>query len=115
MAALVPGGWPQLMADNRAKVLAARDLLCAALDVPPPAPDEMIGSIAAVPLPPLRVPPQAPSLHDPLQDHLWFQHRIEVPVIDWPSPPVRVIRVSAQLYNAPAQYQLLADQLRALR
>ncbi len=115
MARLLPGGWPALMAQNHHRACDARDRLCAALDVPPPAPDAMLGSMAAVLLPPLRVPPQPPSLFDPLQDHLWRQHRIEVPVIDWPSPRVRLIRVSAQAYNAPGQFQFLADQLRALR
>ncbi len=115
MARLLPGGWPALMAQNHQRACDARDRLCAALDVPPPAPDAMLGSMAAVLLPPLRVPPQPPSLFDPLQDFLWHQHRIEVPIIDWPSPPVRLIRVSAQAYNAPGQFQFLADQLRALR
>ncbi len=113
--ALLPGGWSALMAHNHDLVLQARDILCAALDVPPPAPDAMLGSLAAIPLPPLRVPSQAPSLFDPLQDYLWHQHRLEVPVIDWPSPRVRLIRVSAQAYNTLEQYQLLADLLRALR
>jgi isopenicillin-N epimerase len=75
----------------------------------------MLGTLAAIVLPDLQVPPQMPSLFDPLQDYLWLEHRVEVPVIDWPSPRVRVIRISAQAYNAPAQYQFLADLLRALR
>ena len=115
LAGLLPGGWPALMAHNRQGALDARDRLCAALEVPPPAPDAMLGSMAAVLLPPLRVPPQPPSLFDSLQDFLWREHRIEVPVIDWPSPRVRVVRVSAQVYNTAGQFQWLADQLRALR
>ncbi len=115
MAQLQPGGWPARQAANHALVLQARDLLCAALDVPPPAPDAMLGAMAAIPLPPLRVPPQPPSLFDPLQDHLWHAHGIEVPVMDWPSPRVRLIRISAQAYNSLDQFHFLADQLRALR
>ena len=115
MAQLQPGGWPARQAANHALVLQARDLLCAALDVPPPAPDAMLGAMAAIPLPPLSVPPQPPSLFDPLQDHLWHAHGIEVPVMDWPSPRVRLIRISAQAYNSLDQFHFLADQLRALR
>ena len=51
MGSLLPGGWPALMAHNRMTALAARDRLCTALGVPPPAPDSMIGSLAALPVP----------------------------------------------------------------
>lgn len=115
LATLLPGGWPAVMAHNRYLVRQARDLVCAALDVPPPAPDDMLGSLAAIPLPPLHLPDQPPSLFDPLQDWLWHQHRVEIPVIDWPSPRIRVIRLSAQLYNTVADYQFLADLLRSVR
>ena len=55
MGSLLPGGWPELMAANHALALAGRDLLCAALGVEAPAPDVMLGSMAAVPLPPERL------------------------------------------------------------
>ena len=51
MGSLLPGGWPELMAANHDLALAARDLLCEAFDVDPPAPDDMLGSMATVPLP----------------------------------------------------------------
>src|SRR5262245_56474118 len=52
MGKLVSGGWPALMARNRALALAARELLCAAAGTPPGCPEEMIGSLASVILPP---------------------------------------------------------------
>ena len=112
LGALLPGGWPALMAHNRATALAARRTLCAALGVAAPSPDGMIGSLAAVPVP---VPdPGGPRRPDPLQTALFDRFGIEVPVFTWPSPAVRLLRVSAQLYNTPADFERLAAALRAL-
>lgn len=103
------GGWPAVRAHNHALVLEARDLLLAAWgSPPPPAPDALLGSLATIPLPPLR-PIPARGGFDPLADALFFDHRIEVPIIPWPTG--RAIRVAAQLYNAPADYQRLRDAL----
>jgi isopenicillin-N epimerase len=46
-----------------------------------------------------------------LQDVLREKHRIEVPLISWPAPPQRVLRISAQVYNSLPQYELLAQAL----
>jgi isopenicillin-N epimerase len=51
---------------------------------------------------------------DPLQDQLLARYAIEIPVIPWPAFPKRLIRISAQLYNSRAQWELLADALRGL-
>jgi isopenicillin-N epimerase len=108
---LLPGGWPAVMAANHALVLAGREALCRALGIPAPAPPEMLGSLAAVPLPDGRGPLAEAPWHDPLQERLWFEHRIEVPVFAWPAPPRRLLRISAQLYNSPAEYARLAAVL----
>jgi isopenicillin-N epimerase len=114
VASLVDGGWPEVMRRNHALALRARDLLCTALAIAPPAPDEMIGSMASVPLPDGDATPP-PMLHgDALQDRLLFEHRIEVPVVPWPQPPKRLVRISAQLYNRIDEYERLADILRTL-
>lgn len=111
---LHPGGLPALRANNRALALYARDRLCAALGVPAPAPDDMIGHLAAVPLPDGAPEPQKTSLYsDPLQDAL-YARGIEVPIIPWPKPPARLVRISAQAYNAKEQYDRLADALTEL-
>lgn len=113
MGNLLPGGWPELMQRNRALALEARDILCAALRLPKPCPDSMIGSLAAMPLPDGEsvAPPKSPLYLDPLQEQLWREHRIEVPVIPWPKPPGRVLRISAQMYNSRRQYEALAAAL----
>lgn len=114
MGALLPGGWDELRARNRALALAARRVVSAAVGTAPAAPDEMIGALAAIPVadgddP---TPPASPLYIDALQDALLERHRIEVPVILWPAAPHRLVRVSAQLYNDLGQYQALAGALR---
>jgi len=36
-----------------------------------------------------------------------------VPVFSWPAPPKRLLRISVQLYNSAAQYQSLANVVKA--
>jgi isopenicillin-N epimerase len=115
MGTLLPGGWDELRARNRAMVLSGRAAICRALNIASPCPDEMIGSLAAMPLPPGSTDPPASALYaDPLQQVLLERWGIEVPVIPWPAPPERLIRISAQLYNRPEQYELLAEALAEL-
>jgi isopenicillin-N epimerase len=112
---LVPGGWPEVMRRNHDLVLAARRLLAAALRIAPPAPESMLGALAAVPLPdgdPLVTP--SPQWMDPLQQLLVEEHRIEVPIFPWPAPPRRLLRISAQLYNDLEEYRRLATVLSSL-
>ena len=107
---LVPGGWPALMARNRALALDARRRLCAATGTPPPCPDDMVGSLASVRLPDgtAEVGWRRP---DPLQQRLFEDWRIEVPVMSWPAAPRRLVRISAQLYNRREHYERLAQAL----
>lgn len=108
LGALLPGGMPALQAHNHEQALAGRALLCRALGQPAPAPAAMLGSLASVPLPPASAPPGAAG-RDALQQALFERHRIEVPVMRWAGP--RVVRISPQLYNSPAQYEYLAHAL----
>jgi len=103
LGALLPGGWPALMAQNHALALEARGVLGQALGVAAPTPDDMIGALAALPL------PDGPSVA--LQETLLARFGIEVPIIPWPLPPGRLVRVSCQLYNTRAQYERLATAL----
>lgn len=103
LGSLLPGGWPQLMAHNHELAIAARQRLCHALDQPLPCPNEMIGSLAVVPLP--------DGDWQALQQALWEQYRIEVPIIPWLTPLSRQLRISAQLYNYFDQYEYLAKAL----
>ena len=113
MASLLPDGWPGIMAANRALALAARKVLCASLEIAEPCPAEFIGSLAAVPIPDAAPAAMArlPFNEYPLQDALREKYRIEVPLISWPAPPKRVLRISAQVYNSLPQYEFLAKML----
>lgn len=62
------------------------------------------GSMAHVPLP--------PGDRAKLQEALWHQHHIEVPVVDWNGR--RYIRVSCHFYNSPEQIDGLVVALREL-
>jgi isopenicillin-N epimerase len=115
MSRLLPGGWPALRRHNHELVVSARRLLCRTLGVEPPCPDGMVGSLASLPLPPGSAePPTSPLYSDPLQSELLQRWAIEVPVIPWPRPPQRLIRISAQLYNRPADYEKLSRALAEL-
>jgi isopenicillin-N epimerase len=103
LGGLLPGGWISLVQRNHELALEARDLMCSVLGIAAPAPDEMLGCMATVPLP--ECDTQA------LQDALLFEHGIEVPIMPWPSP---LLRVSAAVYNVRADYERLAEALRKL-
>ena len=114
IASLVPGGWPAVMERNRELALRARDILAAALRVEHAVGDRFVGSMAALQLPDGSAE-RPPALYgDPLQDTLLFDHQIEVPVVPWPEPPSRLLRISAQLYNTEAEYRRLASVLTGL-
>ena len=103
LGSLLPGGWSELMQRNHQLAIVARRLLCQALEILPPCPDDLLGSMAVVPLPNGSSPA--------LQDALLERYGIEVPIIPFPAAPNRLLRVSAQLYNASNQYEWLAQAL----
>lgn len=110
--ALLPGGLAELMQRNHELACAARRLLCEKLDVPPLCPDEMLGAMATVVLPPrLQGAPTSPGVLDPLHLSLLERAAIEVPVVNWGDPARRYVRISAQLYNTLAQFAWLAEAL----
>lgn len=113
VGSLIAGGWPEITARNRGLALAARKTVCAALRIKEPCPDEFVGSLAAVPLPDAAPDdlPRLPLNEYPLQDLLREKYQIEVPIISWPAPPKRLLRLSAQLYNSLPQYERLAMAL----
>ena len=104
---LEPGGWPAVMKRNHELALAARDILCAALSIPRPAPDEMVGSMAAFQLPDHRDEDPG-GLLSPLNIDL-VEVGFETLVMIWPEWPHQVLRVSAHHYNRLEEYEALAE------
>lgn len=113
MAGLKPGGWPEVMASNRALALSARALLVDTCGFNPPCPDSMIGSMASLPMP-SAAPGSAADRLDSKGLHDWFRER---GVETWLYPhPVPLLRISAQQYNDLDQFRRLASLiLEALR
>jgi isopenicillin-N epimerase len=100
------GGWPAIRARNHALVLAARNLLLERLGggAVPIAPDDMHGSMAAIPI-------TLPAGTEPLavQAQL-LDDGIELPVAALPGHGT-FIRISAHVYNRLADYDRLAGAL----
>jgi isopenicillin-N epimerase len=118
VGALDPGGWPALMAANHELAIAGRDRMAAALELEPPAPDSMLGSMAAFPLPGLASDAAAAAL----QAALATEDGIETPIVGWPvraarttpgdPPRAALLRISAQRYNDASDVDALAAALR---
>ncbi len=105
--------WPQLMQRNHDLAVEGRRILCKALGTPPPAPEFMLGSLAAALLPDSRAEaaPRDRAFWHPLTRTLLEEHRIEVPVFSFPAAPRQHVRISAQLYNCIDDYHQLASAL----
>ena len=89
----------------------ARERITAVTGLQPFHPDDAAwyGSMISLPIPPNGVEPPKPGRRDPLQDVLWEEHRIEVPIVHWRGG--RYIRVSCHLYNTRKEIDRLAGVL----
>jgi isopenicillin-N epimerase len=107
MGSLLVGGWDELMQRNHQLALRGRNIICEALDVLPPCPDEMVGSMAVIPMPKLLEKYAYLDLHDKLLD----KFNIEVQVVPWQEKFKLLVRISSQIYNQPEEYEYLAKAL----
>ncbi len=104
LSAMHPDGLWGLVEGNRRLVRYGYRLLLDVLKAKPHAPDDMIGTMAAVLLP----PGSADELRDRLRAHNFVTQVAEL------SPQFgkgRILRISAQVYNMPEQYERLAKVL----
>ncbi len=105
LQSLVPGGLTQLMNQNRAMCLQARDLLCEMLGTQPRVPDALLGPLATIDIP---APGLAPRT---LREQLLANHRIEAMIVPSPIGDYPMVRVSPQVYNSMEQYQYLGNAI----
>jgi isopenicillin-N epimerase len=118
VAALHPDGWPGVMRANHELVIAGRRRIAEALEVESRVPDEMIGSMAMIPVPIRPIPNEE---IETLKASIVAEDRIEVPIHGWPVPAARespdamptaiAVRISAQLYNEIEDFDRLAEVL----
>ncbi|KAI0522081.1 pyridoxal phosphate-dependent transferase [Xylaria bambusicola] len=109
---VLPGGYNGLISRNHDLTVLARRIVCRTLGIPLPCPDNMIGAMATIPLPDSPGPEQEGML--PIQQILWKEHGIIIPIYSWPAYPKRVMRLSVQAYNYLDQYLRLANCLRSV-
>ena len=108
MGSLLPGGWSELIKTNHNLVVNARKLLSKKIGINLSCPDDMIGSMAVLPL------GEKWQNYDNLNQKLWEEYQIEVPIMPWEDQTKSLMRISAQIYNHLSQYEYLAEILLGL-
>jgi isopenicillin-N epimerase len=84
----------------------------------PICPESMLGSMSAV-IVPFDIGERFDTTTTPTATHqlcidLRYRHNIEAVIYHYPAPPQALLRVSAQAYNTPEQYERLADVLNGI-
>ncbi|MFM6204767.1 aminotransferase class V-fold PLP-dependent enzyme, partial [Planktothrix sp.] len=107
LGSLLPGGWSELINTNHNLAIQGRKILSEKLEISLPCPDEMIGSMAVLPL------GKRWQHFSDLNQKLWDEYKIEVPMMPWDDENKPLMRISTHLYNHLSQYQYLAEALLA--
>lgn len=103
-------GWDNVRRHNHAMATWAHQLFVAKLGTEPISPIDgsLLGCMAT-----MRLPAAWQRLTDEQfaarQQRLYTEHRVETPLVTWEKQ--RFVRVSAQIYNVPADYERLAEVL----
>ncbi|KAF4201967.1 hypothetical protein CNMCM8927_000881 [Aspergillus lentulus] len=111
LESICPNGHAGLVRRNHNLALQARRIISRELGIPAACPDDMVGSMVAVPLPD-SVGPEYPQGTLPLQKRLFEEARIEVQVYNFPQYPKRLLRFSIQAHNSFEQIEYLAHHLK---
>jgi isopenicillin-N epimerase len=109
---LAPGGWPEIRERCGALVRRMRDTVLSAIGGSPAVPERLLGMMATIVLPESAAGQAAlpgTGAFDPLQDVLWHEHRIEVPVFSHGGQ--KCLRLSAHLHSSLADAEHLAAVL----
>jgi len=115
LSTLYPDGMTGYMRRNRELAAAARRYLMQRFDIPAPCPEDMLGSMATLPMPDnVLGSPEGMPWKDWMFEALYNRFNIEVTVQPWPAAPGSMLRVCAQAYNTMKQYEVLGDALTEL-
>jgi isopenicillin-N epimerase len=109
---LLPNGWEELRAKNRNLILEARQIISNKFQLNLPCPDDLIGSMASLPL--NQIFSHSNLSAELLQNKLLKEFNIEIPLIPFPSSQDKIMRLSAQIYNTIDEYIYLADVMEKL-
>ena len=113
------GGMMAAAESNRAMLLAAVERLNARLETALICPTEMLGTMAALQLPAMYrqvsggsspTTGQTPTPTQAVQNRLWADYKIQVPVVDWKQQTL-LLRISAHCYNRAEEYESLAEAM----
>jgi len=113
MASLIPGGWDAVMKRNHDICIQARDIFCFELGLTPSCPDGMNAGMSTIELPDLGEinPPDYKNV-DAIQNRIFREYNLELPLWYWSQPPRRTTRISVQLYNSLEQFSYAAGILK---
>jgi isopenicillin-N epimerase len=102
--------WEEVMERNFMMSRKVSQLLSSKLQQLVPIPEGSIINMCSIPLPKLERVLQ-PSEFDPLQEKLYYEYKIEIPIINFGKDRDRFIRYSCFLYNSMEQYEYLGEVL----
>lgn len=104
-------GWDTFRTRTHELARQARETITelTGLDALIPDSPEWYGPMISLPLPTQGLSAPAQGQRDPLQDRLWSEHQIEIPITWWHGQ--RLLRVSCHLYNTADDIQRLVKVL----
>lgn len=104
-------GWENFRERTHALAQLARELITDLTGLEALVPDspEWYGPMISLPLPTQGLTAPGHGHRDPLQDYLWDEHRIEVPITWWHGQ--RLVRVSCHLYTTTDDIERLSKGL----
>ena len=116
LTGLADGDFTKHMQRNRQLAMAAAQILTQRCGLSMICPPELLGPMVSLVLPDDPRPTDLDYTSSPnptlmLQTILLEKYAVEVPVFHFPQTPQRMLRISAQAYNAIGDYERLADAL----
>ena len=114
MAGLHPQGWDGIRARNHALAAAARNVMAEALNIKPPHPESMFGSMFTLPLGALQFDAQTEALEAGKRLSTVLQKKAGLRAYAMLFEGQYLLRLSAHLYNRLEHYEALAEVLPAI-